>query len=189
MVGMEAKRARLLRLLHQKSYNYSPDKPFILSSGRTSPFYIDCKMTVSDPEGARLIGEIFFELIQDEDIAAIGGLTMGADPLAVATSLVSLERGKPIKSFFIRKAAKGHGRGRRIEGDVQKGDRVVIVEDVITTGSSVLEAVKAAQEFGLEVVKVVALVDREEGGESHIKAHIPRLTSVFTVGDLRDLDR
>ena len=185
---MEKKRQKLLRLLHQKSYQFRPDPPFTLVSGKKSPFYIDSKPTMHDPEGKALIGEAVFDLIKDLEVDAIGGLTMGADPIAIATSLISFQKGKPIKSFSVRKAAKDHGTGKRIEGDMRPGERVVIVDDVVTTGNSVIEALKAAQDFGLKILKAVVLVDRqEEDGAETIKKWAD-LEVVFTISQLKELD-
>jgi len=183
---MEKIQKRLLRLLHKKSYRYSENPLFTLSSGRQSAFYIDCKPTMHDPQGKALIGEIVYNKIKNSGIAGVGGLTMGADPIAISTSLISYQKGKGIKSFSIRKAAKGHGTARRIEGEMQPGEKVVIVDDVVTSGSSVIEAIKAAEDYGLRVVKVIILVDREEeGGRQKIEALVPNVEPIFTVSDLK----
>ncbi len=180
---MDPQRQQLLQLLKEKSYRYSPDRPFKLVSGRESPYYIDARPTTHSAMGLALIGEIFFDLVWDLDVQAIGGLTMGADPIAHATALISYLKGKPINAFSVRKEPKGHGLGKRVEGDVRPGDRVVIVEDVITTGSSTLKAVAAAREFGLEVVKVLILVDREEGGRENVEKEVPSVEAVFRLSD------
>src|SRR3990170_1918245 len=122
------KRQRLLKLLKEKSFRHSPDKPFKLASGRESPYYVDCRPVTHSAEGLALIGEIFFELIKDLDVQGIGGLTMGADPIAHAAALISYQRGKPINAFSVRKFTKEHGAGGLIVGDVRPGDQVVIVE-------------------------------------------------------------
>jgi orotate phosphoribosyltransferase len=138
-----------------------------------------------DPKGKALIGEIVYDKIKNLGIAAVGGLTMGADPIAISTSLISYQKGKGIKSFSIRKAAKGHGTARRIEGEMQPGEKVVIVDDVVTSGNSVIEAIKAAEDYGLKVIKVIILVDRkEEGGRQRIEELVPNVESIFTVLDL-----
>ncbi len=178
-------RQRLLHLLKEKSFRYSPDKPFKLASGRESPYYVDCRPVTHSAEGLALIGEIFFDLIKDLDVQGIGGLTMGADPIAHAAALVSFQRGKPINAFSVRKFGKDYGAGGLIVGDVHPGDRVVIVEDVVTTGGSTLKAIQAAREFGLEVVKVLILVDREEGGREAVAQEVPDVKGVFTISNLR----
>ncbi len=182
---MDEKRRRLLHLLKEKSFRYRPEKLFKLASGRESPYYVDCRPTTFSAEGLALIGEIFFAMVQDLKVDAIGGLTLGADPIAHATALTSFLKGKPINSFSVRKQAKEHGAWGQVVGDVKPGDQVVIVEDVITTGGSTIKAIAAAREFGLEVVKVIALVDREEGGREAIEKIAPKFEAVFRLADLR----
>ena len=182
---MDQARRQLLELLREKSFRYSPDKPFKLVSGRESPYYIDCRPTTHNAQGLALIGEIFFELIRDLKVNAIGGLTMGADPIAHATALTSYQQGSPINAFSVRQRPKGHGTGGLLVGDVTPGDRVVVVEDVVTTGGSALKAVAAARDFGLTVVKVLILVDRQEGGKEAVEQEVPEVEAVFTISDLR----
>ena len=182
---MEQKRERLLQLLKEKSYRYSVDPPFKLASGRESPYYVDCRPVTHSAEGLALLGEIIFDLIKDLQVQAVGGLTMGADPLAHAAALVSYQKDKPINAFSVRKFTKGYGAGGRVVGPVQPGDRVVILEDVVTTGGSALQAVDAAREFGLEVVQVIILVDREEGGREVVEKLVPRVGAVFTLTQLK----
>lgn len=186
--SMETLKNRLLHLLRKKSYHVRTNPPFTLASGRKSPHYVDCKPTMHDPEGKALIGEIIFDLIKNEKIDAVGGLTMGADPIAIATSLISYQKGQPIKSFSVRKDLKDHGTAKKIEGDIHPGEKVVIVDDVITTGKSVIEAIKAVQNFGLIIIKVIVLVDREEGGEQEIKKYVSPVESVFKLTNLKEAE-
>jgi orotate phosphoribosyltransferase len=159
---------------------------FKLSSGGTSDYYIDCRTTTLDAKGARLTGEVFYDTIRQQGWKpeAIGGLTMGADPIVVAISVVSGE----LNGFLVRKAEKQHGTGQRIEGFRKKGARVVIVDDVCTTGGSTVQAIEAAREFGFEIVGVVCLVEREEAkGRPNVEkasATAP-FVSVFTAKDVR----
>lgn len=159
---------------------------FKLSSGGTSDYYIDCRTTTLDAKGSRLTGEVFTEEIRQRGWKpqAIGGLTMGADPIVVAVSVVSGE----LDGFLVRKAEKQHGTGQRIEGFRQKGARVVIVDDVCTTGASTVQAIEAAREFGFQIAGVMCLVEREEakGRPSVEKAAggVPFI-SVFTASDVR----
>jgi orotate phosphoribosyltransferase len=118
-------------------------------------------------------------------VEAVGGLTMGADPIAYATSLISFQKNTPIKSFSVRKTPKGHGTGKRLEGDLRRGDRVVVVEDVITSGGSVISAIQAAREEGLDIVQVIVLVDREEGGREAVEKLGVPLQVVFTLPELQ----
>jgi orotate phosphoribosyltransferase len=180
---MSHARQKLLSTLAHKSFRLGQ---FKLSSGGTSDYYIDCRTTTLDAKGSRLTGEVFFEDIQrfGWNARAIGGLTMGADPIVVAVSVVSGE----LDGFLVRKAEKQHGTGQRIEGFREKGARVVIVDDVCTTGSSTIQAIEAAREFGFEIVGVMCLVEREEAkGRANVeKAAAPApFVSVFTASDVR----
>src|SRR3979490_2601495 len=156
---MQSSRENLLRILAQKSFRLGE---FKLSSGGTSDYYIDCRTTTLDAKGSRLTGEVFLEEIRKQswNPEAIGGLTMGADPIVVAVSVVSGD----LHGFLVRKAEKQYGTGQRIEGFREKGARVVIVDDVCTTGASTVQAIEAAREFGFEIAGVMCLVEREEAG-------------------------
>lgn len=186
-VGMTAadQKMRLLALLKEKSYRYSPEAPFRLASGRESPYYVDCRPVTHSAEGLALIGEIIFDLLKDMDIQAVGGLTMGADPLAHAAALISHQRRRAVNAFSVRKFTKDYGAGGRLVGEVRPGERVVILEDVVTTGGSALQAVAAARDFGLEVAGVIILVDREEGGREAVAAAVPWVEVIFTLSQLK----
>jgi orotate phosphoribosyltransferase len=186
---MEQKKARLLQLLKEKSFRYRADPPFRLVSGRTSPYYVDCRPVTHSAEGLVLIGEIIFDLVRGQGVAAVGGLTMGADPMAHAAALISYQQGQPVNAFAVRKFVKDYGAGGRIVGPVQPGERVVILEDVVTTGASTLEAVKAAKEFGLAVARVIILVDRQEGGREVVEQQVPLVQTVFALSQLREADQ
>src|SRR6202047_2144594 len=176
-------RRDLLRILAQKSFRLGE---FKLSSGGTSDYYIDCRSTTLDAKGSRLAGEVFTEEIRRRGWkpAAIGGLTMGADPIVAAVAVVSGE----LNGFLVRKAEKQHGTGQPIEGFREKGARVVILDDVCTSGASTVQAIEAAREFGFDVVGVMCLVEREEakGRPSVEKAAAPApFVSIFTARDVR----
>src|SRR5580658_1189142 len=180
---MRSSRQDLLRLLAAKSFRLGE---FKLSSGGTSDYYIDCRTTTLDARGSRLTGEVFSAEIRKRKWKpqAIGGLTMGADPIVTAVSVVSGD----LHGFLVRKAEKQHGTGQRIEGFREKGARVVIVDDVCTTGASTIQAIEAAREFGFEVVGAMCLVEREEAkGRPNVeKAVDPApFVSVFTARDVR----
>jgi orotate phosphoribosyltransferase len=180
---MPSSRQELLTTLAHKSFRLGE---FKLSSGGTSDYYIDCRSTTLDAKGSRLTGEVFLEEIRKRGWKpqALGGLTMGADPIVVAVSVVSGE----LNGFLVRKAEKQHGTGQRIEGFRQKGARVVIVDDVCTTGASTIQAIAAAREFGFEVVGAMCLVEREEAkGRPNVeKAAAPApFLSIFTANDVR----
>lgn len=161
---------RLVELILERAFKYSAEPVFKLVSGRISNYYFNCKAVTLHPEGMHLIGNLIFEMVKDLNVKALGGLTLGADPVAYAVSYTSYLKGKPIEAFVVRKSAKSHGTMQWIEGDVKKGDRVVIVDDVITTGKSTIEAINKAKEAGLEIVKVICLIDRQEGGRENIEA-------------------
>ena len=181
---MDSARQKLLTILAHKSFRLGE---FKLSSGATSDYYIDCRTTTLDAKGSRLTGEVFVEEIRQRGWKprAIGGLTMGADPIVVAVSVV----GRELDGFLVRKAEKQHGTGQRIEGFREKGARVVIVDDVCTTGTSTIQAMEAAREFGFEIVGVMCLVEREEAkGRPQVeKAAAPApFISIFTANDVRE---
>ena len=180
---MSEARQELLELLARQSFRLGE---FKLSSGATSDYYIDCRTTTLDARGAQLTGHVFLEQIREQgwEPRAIGGLTMGADPIVVA---VAVSSGR-IHGFLVRKSEKQHGTGRRIEGFAEKNARVVIVDDVCTTGSSTIQAIEAAREFGFEIIGVMCLVEREEShGRPEVeKAAAPaRFISIFTAADVR----
>ena len=159
---------------------------FQLSSGSTSDYYIDCRATTLDARGAQLVGEVFLAEIREQgwEADAIGGLTMGADPIVVAVAVTS----GTIHGFLVRKAEKQHGTGQRIEGFREKGAPVVIVDDVCTTGSSTVQALEAAREYGFEVVGVMCLVERQDAhGRTNVeKAAAPaNFISIFTATEVR----
>jgi len=159
----------LIEMICRKSFKFS-DKPiFKLVSGRTSQFYINCKPTSLSARGMFLIGHLMFDEIGDCEVTAVGGMTFGADPLAVATAFASELKGRPVHAFSIRKTQKDHGIVRWIEGDIRAGERVAVLEDVVTTGGSTIKAIERARLEGLEVVKAVVLVDRQEGGLDNIR--------------------
>ena len=180
-------REQLLNLLATNSFRLGE---FTLSSGIKSDYYIDCRTTTLHAKGAELTGQVFFELIRQLGwkAAAIGGLTMGADPIVVAVSVISSQADAPLHGFLVRKAEKAHGMGRRVEGFQEKGANVVIVDDVCTTGSSTIQAIEAAREFGFNIVGVACLVERlEAGGRPAVeKAAAPApFISVFTSDDVK----
>lgn len=180
---MDSATQKLLSMLAHKSFRLGE---FKLSSGATSDYYIDCRATTLDAKGSKLTGEVFTAEIRRQgwQPRAVGGLTMGADPIVVAVSVVSGD----LDGFLVRKAEKQHGTGQRIEGFREKGARVVIVDDVCTTGGSTIQAIEAAREFGFEVVGAMCLVERQEAkGRTNVeKAAAPApFFSIFTANDVR----
>ena len=176
---------RLFELLVEKSF-FTGD--FTLVSGKKSNYYIDCRLTTLDPAGACLVGAAVRQTIKsgceqhDTTISGIGGLTLGADPIALATSMAShaANDNPALKPFVVRKEPKGHGKGKQIEGGFQAGDRVVAIDDVITSGGSTLQAIDVIERAGGEVAFVVVLVDRQEGGRENIEKSGYPVLSLFT---------
>jgi len=178
---VEKMRKRLLELILEYSFQYSEIPRFKLAHGGTSQFYFNCKRITLDPEGQYLIGNLVFEAVLDLEVTAVGGLTLGADPIANATAYSSWLRGRPIQSFVVRKTQKDHGIIAAIEGKVKAGDRVAVVDDVVTTGQSTLQAISACKEAGLEVAGAVILVDRQEmNGRENIERRAPCFKALFT---------
>lgn len=182
-------RQRLATMILNRAFRYREDPPFTLASGGTSFYYFNCKTVSLDPEGMYLIGHTLFDLIRDAPETAAGGLTLGADPIANALSLISYQEGRPIKSFVVRKEAKGHGTKSAVEGNVAPGERVIVIDDVITTGGSTITAIEKVREAGLVTERVITLIDREEGGRENILKHVGRVDAVFTRSEIMALYR
>ena len=178
---MEQERNELMQIVRELSYE---EREVTLASGRKSNFYFDGKQTALHAKGGLLVGKAFWEIVKtfDGPIHGVGGLTMGADPIATATSIAASLGGNSVHAFIIRKEPKGHGTGQWLEGrkNLPPGSRVVIVEDVTTTGGSSMKAVDRAQQEGLEVLGIITLVDREEGARENIEGQGQVLRSVFT---------
>jgi orotate phosphoribosyltransferase len=179
----------LIDLIYHKSFKYSEEPVFKLVSGRMSQFYVNCKPTTLSPRGMFLVGHLVFDAIKESNVAAVGGLTFGADPIAVATSFASELKGQPLKAFSIRKTQKDHGIVKWIEGDLQPKERVAVIDDVATTGGSTIKAIERAQAEGLEVVKAVILVDRQEGGLDNIRQHVADVSAIITRDELMQQGR
>jgi len=174
-------RKRLMDLLLEFSFQYSETPKFKLAHGGTSRFYFNCKRVTLDPEGQYLIGNLVFEAVRGLNIQGIGGLTLGADPIANAAAYTSWLKGEPIQSFVVRKTQKDHGIVAPVEGKVKPGDRVVVVDDVVTTGGSTLQAIAACNRSGLVIAGVVVLVDRQEmNGRENIEKEVPAFKALVT---------
>lgn len=154
-----------------------------LASGKTSQFYIDGKQVTLDPQGVLITAKVILSMLQGAHVDAIGGPTLGADPIAAGVSLLSSQTGNPIKAFIVRKDAKPHGMQKMIEGPmIKEGDRVVMVEDVITTGGSVLKAIQEVEKLKARVVKIICLVDRNEGAVETLAPY--NYTPIFSLKEL-----
>jgi orotate phosphoribosyltransferase len=158
-----------------------------LSSGKKSHFYFDCKPTTLDPEGMNLIGNLVFDLLKNSEVTAAGGLSLGADPIANAVSLISFQNGRPIKSFIVRKDSKEHGTRKKIEGNLRPGEILAVLDDVVTTGASTITAIEAVREAGFTIERVIVLVDREEGGTENIKKYVDRIDPILTRTQIMDI--
>ncbi len=179
----------LINLIFHKSFKYSEEPVFKLVSGRMSQFYVNCKPTTLSPRGMFLVGHLIFDAVKALKVAAVGGLTFGADPIAVATAFASELKGQPLKAFSIRKTRKDHGIVKWIEGDLTPGERVAVIDDVATTGGSTIKAIERARAEGLEVVKAVILVDRQEGGLDNIRQHVADVSAIITRDELMQQGR
>ena len=184
-LDIEDIRLRLGEIIKEKSLMLAPPgQPFTLASGLTSTYYINGKKTSSDPEGLACIARIIWEKVKDKPVEAIGGPTLGADPIVGAMAFLTCFTGKPLPLFIVRKEAKDHGTKNQIEGADIKGKKVVMIEDVITTGGSVFKAIDAVKELGCEILDVIALVDREQGGvEVFAERGIP-YSPIFKISEL-----
>ena len=173
-------RDRLIELFKERALKFGE---FKLVSGKTASYYLDGKQITLQSEGLRQVSEGLLDLLADVEYDAIGGMSIGADPIIGGTITVAAERGQDVQGFLVRKESKGHGTNKFIEGPVQPGARVVIVDDVVTTGGSSLLAVDRIEEFGCKVVQVVAIVDRMEGGAANFAKRDLPLRSLLTIED------
>lgn len=173
-------RQALQALIRDKALKFGT---FTLASGRTASYYLDCRQVTLDGRAANLIAEGLIDAMQADWPDAVGGMAIGADPITAAVITRASQRGHDLRGFIVRKEAKQHGRQQMVEGPVKQGDRVIIVEDVVTTGGSALLAIEHAESHGLKVIGVMAVVDRLEGGREAFAARGYPLTSLFTVSD------
>lgn len=173
-------RDRLMTLFRERALKFGD---FTLASGKKSKYYLDSKQITLHAEGLRLVSAGLLELIADSDAVAFGGMSIGADPIVGGVLTLAAAAGRDLCGFLIRKEAKGHGTGRFVEGPVLPGSKVIVVDDVVTTGGSSLQAIDRIVEFGCTVTDVVAIVDRLEGGAANFAARNLRLRSLFTIRD------
>jgi orotate phosphoribosyltransferase len=178
---LDNERARLLQLVKEKALLFGD---ITLSSGQKSNWYVDGRLITLSAEGSYLLGRTILSMLEGVELDAIGGTTLGADPMVAAVAALSFEAGRPINAFIVRKEPKGHGTGRLIEGPLQPGARVCIVDDAVTTAGSMFHAIAAAEEFGCKVVKVIGLLDREQGGGDELRRRGYDFSAVFTRHDL-----
>ena len=158
---------------------------FTLSSGAQSHYYINCRAVTLSAKGAYLTANAVLDELRGLEVDCVGGPTLAADPIAAAAALESWHRGKPIDAFIVRKEAKGHGLQRQVEGPVQAGQQVVVVDDVLTTGGSLLQAIETVEGIGAKVTRVIVLLDRQEGGAERIRERGYDLKAIFSFDDIR----
>ena len=177
-----AARERLRAVVRDESFLYGR---FTLSSGRPANYFLDMKPTMLDPEGANLIADLMLEAIGKEPVDAVGGLAAGCIPIVTLVAARSFHSAHPIAGFFVRKEPKGHGTNKLIDGNLEPGMRVVLVEDVTTTGQSVMRAVHEARRIGCKVERVVTVVDRLEGAEENLRREGIELIALFNRDEFR----
>jgi len=179
-------RDHLRRMLLERSMRFGE---FVLSSGATSNYYIDVRKTSLHPQGLQWISRLFWELLEPEGITAVGGLTMGADPLVAGLMLHSAQAGHPLDGFLVRRSTKDHGMRGQVEGNLAGHKRVAILDDVITSGESALVAAEAAESYKAQVVRIVTVVDRNQGAAQVFQQRGYPFTPLFTVNDLLPVER
>jgi orotate phosphoribosyltransferase len=178
---MMSHRDELLEILIQRSLQKGE---FTLVSGQKSTYYIDGKLTTLGSRGAYLVARVFLAMLADDVPDAVGGLTLGADPIIGSMLALAGMQDLELKGFIVRKEAKGHGTQSLVEGALTEGDRAVVIEDVVTTGGSSAKAIQAVREMGCEVKRVLAVVDRQQGGKDNLRESGCRLESIFTIDEL-----
>lgn len=184
---MDDMKKQLIEFVRAHSFLKSDEPIFLLSSGKMSNVYFDLRLTTLAPQGQHLIGNLLYARIKELGLkpVAAGGLTMGADPVSCSLAYTSQLKGDPIEAFVIRKEPKKHGRGLQIEGNIRKGDNVVILDDVLTTGGSTIKALNIAKECGLNVLAAIVVLDRcEQNGKQNVEQHCP-LYSLLTIDDFK----
>jgi orotate phosphoribosyltransferase len=181
-LAREGLKEKLIKVIKEKSLLINVDR--VLTSGRTSNYYIDAKMTTLDPKGAVLVGKLILEILKPYEFDAIGGYTLGADPIVSVVSAMSAETARPFPAFIVRKEPKKHGERKLIEGPFEDGWRVVVVDDVVTSGGSTLKACRAVEEEGGQVVLTLTIVDRLEGGRENLEGAGYQFISLLTRDDL-----
>ena len=181
--SMKTMKKRLIELIIDRTFKFTEKPTFKLASGKMSSYYFNCKPTTLNAEGMYLVGSLLYDLIKSRKswkVKGVGGLTLGADPVSNAIAYTSYIKGEPLESFVVRKEPKKHGTMLWVEGNVKEGDRVIIIEDVITTGGSTLKAIDRAKKCGLKVQGVVVLIDRQEGGKKAIESHGVKVEVLLT---------
>lgn len=181
-MSLEQQREELRQLIIEKAYSKGE---FILSSGKKSDYYIDARLVTLDPKGVTLIAQLMLDEVKDDNLDAIGGPTLGADPMIGAFGVLSFQSGKPLNTFIIRKEAKGHGKERQVEGpELKAGARIVLVDDVATTGKAFLHSLDVLKEMDVDVVKCICVVDRNDGAPEAVAAKGSKMVSLFNINEI-----
>ena len=181
--SVKTMKKRLIELIIQRTFRFTDKPTFKLASGKMSSYYFNCKPTTLNSEGMYLIGNLLYDLIKNRTswkAKAVGGLTLGADPISNAIAYTFFLKGEQMESFVVRKEPKKHGTMLWVEGNVGKGDKVIIIEDVITTGGSTIKAIERAKKCGLNVLGVIVLIDRQEGGKEKIETKGVKVETLLT---------
>ncbi len=181
MADLDSDRAKLLGLIKRDAFKTGE---FTLASGARSNYYVDGRLLTLSSDGAHSLARVILAMIEGQPVDAVGGMTLGADPIIGAVLAIADAQGRPLKGFICRKERKNHGTGRLIEGNLARGDRVLMVEDVVTTGGSTLRAIDAVEEAGAKVVRIIAMVDRLAGAAEAFAARHYTFTPIFTIRDL-----
>ncbi len=190
--SVKTMKKRLIDLIIQRTFRFTDKPTFTLASGKMSSYYFNCKPTTLNPEGMYLIGNLLHDLIKNGTswkAKAVGGLTLGADPISNAIAYTFYLKGEQVESFVVRKEPKKHGTMLWVEGNVGKGDKVIIIEDVITTGGSTIKAIERAKKCGLKVLGVIVLIDRQEGGKEKIEAKGVKVKTLLTREEIFEVYR
>ncbi|WP_168194221.1 orotate phosphoribosyltransferase [Thermodesulfobacterium sp. TA1] len=180
----QAKRETLLNFILERAFLYSPEKPFVLASGKESPYYLDCRKVTLYSKSFELVGCVFWQEIRFLGVDGVAGMSIGADPIVCAILSKAQEEDYPLEGLLIRKEPKKYGTSKQIEGNFYPGMEVVLVEDVITTGGSLLKAIEVLEKEKIKIIKVMAFVDREEGGRERIEERGYEFTSIFTFSEI-----
>ena len=183
---MDQDRDQLRQMLLQRSMRFGE---FVLSSGATSNYYIDVRKTSLHPAGLKMISKLFWEILEKDDVTAVGGLTLGAEPLVAGVLLHAAEAGKTLEGFLVRRSAKDHGTRGQVEGNLAGHKRVAILDDVITSGESAIIAAEAAESYRASVARVLAVVDREQGAAQTFQQKAYPFTALFSIGELLPAER
>ena len=182
----ETEREMLRKMLLERSMRFGE---FVLSSGATSNYYVDVRKTSLHPEGLRLISRLIYDAIEADNVTAVGGLTLGSDPLVAGVMLHSAERGKPLDGFLVRRTTKDHGLRGQVEGNLAGHTRVAILDDVVTSGESALIAAEAAESYRAKVVRMIGVVDRDQGAAQIFQQRGYPFTSLFSIAELLPAER